>query len=74
MKKKAPKQKNWIRYYNDREILDEIIDGFGIKIEQYSDIGYSPSLIYSMRTDSHNRYRYRNSTRSGVQHNEKNPC
>ena len=24
MKKQAPKSKNWIRYYDDRDILDEI--------------------------------------------------
>ncbi|MGW8186750.1 MAG: hypothetical protein ACWGNK_05775 [Desulfobacterales bacterium] len=26
MKKQAPKPKNWIRYYDDRNILDEITD------------------------------------------------
>ena len=26
MNKEAPKQKNWIRYYDDRNILDEITD------------------------------------------------
>jgi hypothetical protein len=26
MKKKVNKSKNWIRYYDDRDILDEIID------------------------------------------------
>ena len=26
MKKQAPKPKNWIRYYDDRDILDEITD------------------------------------------------
>jgi predicted DNA binding CopG/RHH family protein len=26
MKKQAPKPKNWIRYYDDRGILDEITD------------------------------------------------
>ena len=28
MKKQAPKPKNWIRYYDDRNILDEIADEF----------------------------------------------
>ena len=26
MNKQAPKSKNWIRYYDDRNILDEITD------------------------------------------------
>jgi len=26
MNKQAPKPKNWIRYYDDRNILDEITD------------------------------------------------
>jgi len=26
MKKQAPKSKSWIRYYDDRDILDEITD------------------------------------------------
>ena len=26
MNKQAPKPKNWIRYYDDRDILDEITD------------------------------------------------
>ncbi|MGA9536709.1 MAG: hypothetical protein WBR24_12440 [Desulfobacterales bacterium] len=26
MKKQAPKPKNWIRYYDDRNVLDEITD------------------------------------------------
>lgn len=26
MKKQAPKPKNWIRYYDDRNILDEMTD------------------------------------------------
>jgi predicted DNA binding CopG/RHH family protein len=26
MNKQAPKPKNWIRYYDDRNILDELID------------------------------------------------
>ncbi len=26
MNKQTPKPKNWIRYYDDRNILDEIID------------------------------------------------
>ena len=26
MNKQSPKQKNWIRYYDDRNILDEITD------------------------------------------------
>lgn len=26
MEKQAPKPKNWIRYYDDRNILDEITD------------------------------------------------
>jgi predicted DNA binding CopG/RHH family protein len=26
MKKQAPKPKNWLRYYDDRDIMDEITD------------------------------------------------
>jgi hypothetical protein len=26
MKKQAPKSRNWIRYYDDRDILDEVTD------------------------------------------------
>jgi predicted DNA binding CopG/RHH family protein len=28
MNKKAPKSKNWIRYYDDRHLLDEITDEY----------------------------------------------